>query len=193
MAFLLTGPRSNAIGVVFMTCLLARCSRGRHERTMTGRTLWAARMAGAGGGNRTHTGREALGILSPARLPISPLRRARRVYAERPRRVGALTLVPARLSYPARHAPGLAGAPRVLPRAPGQVLPERRRGLAHAAARTRGCRQLLPRAGAGRGRALGALAREARGDPGPGGALHRRRGRRDRLRPQYLDGHQPDR
>ena len=30
---------------------------------------------GAGGGNRTLTGRKAHGILSPARLPVSPLRR----------------------------------------------------------------------------------------------------------------------
>ena len=29
---------------------------------------------GAGGGNRTHTGSEPHGILSPARLPVSPLR-----------------------------------------------------------------------------------------------------------------------
>jgi hypothetical protein len=35
----------------------------------------SARFLGAGGGNRTHTSLEALGILSPARLPVSPLRR----------------------------------------------------------------------------------------------------------------------
>ena len=33
---------------------------------------------GAGGGNRTHTGSEPHGILSPARLPVSPLRQRRK-------------------------------------------------------------------------------------------------------------------
>jgi hypothetical protein len=33
------------------------------------------RLVGAGGGNRTHTRGDPLGILSPARLPVSPLRR----------------------------------------------------------------------------------------------------------------------
>ena len=46
-------------------------SNGRHERR------WESRPSriGAGGGNRTHTGGEPHGILSPARLPVSPLRR----------------------------------------------------------------------------------------------------------------------
>ncbi len=34
-------------------------------------------LVGAGGGNRTHTGGKPHGILSPARLPVSPLRRGR--------------------------------------------------------------------------------------------------------------------
>ena len=36
------------------------------------------RLVGAGGGSRTHTRRKPLGILSPARLPVSPLRHSER-------------------------------------------------------------------------------------------------------------------
>jgi hypothetical protein len=35
---------------------------------------------GAGGGNRTHTGGDPHGILSPARLPVSPLRHRRTTF-----------------------------------------------------------------------------------------------------------------
>ena len=41
---------------------------------LSSKALEAKRVPSAGGGNRTHTHREVNWILSPARLPISPLR-----------------------------------------------------------------------------------------------------------------------
>ena len=43
--------------------------------------------SGAGGGNRTLTGSEPHGILSPARLPVSPLRRVELSGGERNRSI----------------------------------------------------------------------------------------------------------
>src|SRR5947208_1627281 len=52
----------------------AKGSRAATSVTMSGQTAELL-MIGAGGGNRTLTGRKPHGILSPARLPVSPLRR----------------------------------------------------------------------------------------------------------------------
>ena len=45
----------------------------------------ATESSGAGGGNRTHTRRKPLGILSPARLPVSPLRHSEGTPVYRPK------------------------------------------------------------------------------------------------------------
>jgi hypothetical protein len=65
-----TGSEVQAIRARSLVSRGRRRNGEKQERSVSLR--WSP--AGAGGGNRTHTGREPLGILSPARLPVSPLR-----------------------------------------------------------------------------------------------------------------------